>query len=249
MNESVEDLSAPAYSYRAAALDGVLEGYATLHRASTASDGRYTMSSGTHKRSDGRMGPVQAARAAELEIRARAALIAAATAAGWHSVTVEGLWGPEVYWYAPADDDQAVADLLTLEAGAAAVPQGAPSASVARHELPLTHSLRLVPRPFSQTARRSYRLGLDVPCGYRGALSTWPYYHQRRRRPVRRDDYPARHLVRSRRIWSARDRDPWEVPDDAIIGDVGDDASFYDLVDNYRRARERFDNWPRPEVA
>ncbi len=40
----------------------------------------------------------------------------------------------------------------------------------------------LSPRPFSQAARRSYRLGLDIPIGLLHAISAAPWLRAHRRR-------------------------------------------------------------------
>jgi len=76
--------------------------------------------------------------------------------------------------------------------------------------LPLTHSLDLAPRPFSQLARRSFRLGLDVRRGYVAFALAAPYYHQRRRRPALRISKTAMRHSCEWRAWRKRvlDRRP-----------------------------------------
>lgn len=73
-----------------------------------------------------------------------------------------------------------------------------------QHELPLTHSLDLVPRPFSSGSRRAFRLGLDVPRGYFVFAMGAPYYHRRRRRPVHQQCFSRRAELWQRRLRRAR---------------------------------------------
>lgn len=105
----------------------------------------------------------------------------------WRSDFIVGVADGEIFGVA---DDELLADLLRVNAGSMAVPQVAPCHVGTDDQV--RPALSLAPRPFSQLARRHYRLFGGICAGYNAFLVGKPYYHAHRRRPARRS---ARHGI------------------------------------------------------